>query len=230
MTVPSVHESYFHSTSALPPDLKQKELYDALTRTALAINIINNGLAQYGVSRLDEIIQGNNFSGIVSNILTDALNVSSSYKRLSDQAYPDMIGPTCGLEIKATSSASKGAESHNGHSGWHMIASYTLVEGHLIWTCIKSANLIAFGLPDSDWTYCGSARNEQGSQRTETYSTSGKGRAKLLEGMCYLDVTYSPNWRRWRGSDNYVYAPWSIMASRSIPATIPASGPRPARS
>lgn len=80
-------------------------------------------------------IQGNNFSGLVSNMLCDALNDHSPYKHNSHQAYPDLInasakvdGKLAGLEIKSTIQIGKGGESHNGDSGWHLIACFQIEE------------------------------------------------------------------------------------------------------
>lgn len=135
---------------------------------------------------LSEIIQGNNFSGIVSNIFTSKLDVSL-YKEYSEQRYPDLMGPNnIGLEVKASIKAWEGGEGHNGHSGWHIVCCYRILEsGDIEFTQIEIANLIKFGVGNSDWKYQGSARNSNDSQRTETYITTDIGTAKLRDGSLY---------------------------------------------
>jgi hypothetical protein len=190
---------YFLPNATLPPGLTLESLHKAMAQTADVVSHLNNALSEKDMGPLSSIIQRNNFSGIVSNIFTKALDTHSPFKDNSDQEYPDLLSETDGLEVKCTFSASKGAESHNAHSGWHVIGSFDLVDSALVWTCMKFANLVAYDLPDSDWNYCGSKRNENGSQRTETYTTNTVGRGKLLSGICYLDTDMVPNWHRWRG-------------------------------
>lgn len=183
---------YFIET-ALPPELHLDQLKEVLRHTSDIINHLDSSLTEMGAPRLSSIIQRNNFSGIVSNVLTSSFDRHTEYKNNSDYQYPDLIGPV-GLEIKCTVNSSKGGESHNGHSGWHMVASYEMIDYNLQWTCIKFANL-----GRDDWKYCGSKINDGGSQRTETYSTSPSGRSKLLGGICYLNKDIVQNWNRWRG-------------------------------
>ena len=67
---------------------------------------------------LSNIVQANNFSGIVSNVFTKKLSDISSYKSYNDQRYPDLmhIDRRIGLEVKASNKAWKGGEGHNGHT------------------------------------------------------------------------------------------------------------------
>jgi hypothetical protein len=156
---------------------------------------------------LYDYIQGHNFSGLVSNILCDALNEHSPYKHNSHQAYPDLINPEgdetgkpVGLEIKTTIQIGKGGESHNGHSGWHMVACYRIERetGHIKFAHIMLAVLSGHTQPQPDWTYVGSKVNSKtGSRRTETYNTNLVGTTKLRDGSVYLDPTIV-NFKRWR--------------------------------
>jgi hypothetical protein len=60
------------------------------------------------------------------------------------------------------------------------------------------ADLIGHDKSDTDWKYVGSRVNkETGSQRTETYVTTGTGTAKLRHGTVYLD-TGVVDITRWR--------------------------------
>jgi transcriptional regulator with XRE-family HTH domain len=180
---PRIDEGSFRNVP-LPETLTQKQISDALQETHDFFSLIRYA------SRisLPSIIQGNNFSGIVSNVFTRKLSVKSSFKEFSEQRYPDLIGPTdIGLEVKASINAWKGGEGHNGHSGWHIIVCYHILEnGDIEVTQVEIADLVGFGLEDSDWKYMGSKRNKNDSQRTETYITTNIGTAKLRDGSVYL--------------------------------------------
>ena len=93
-----------------------------------------------------------------------------------------------GLEVKASNKPLKGGEGHNGHSGWHIIVCYKLLQnGDIEFTQVEIADLIGYEYDNSDWKYQGSQRNSNNSQRTETYITTNIGTAKLRDGSLYLN-------------------------------------------
>src|SRR5437867_2081389 len=128
-------KEYFRAEVPLPPGMKLAHLEAAMNSTQSIVARINANLLASGFKPLTAYIQGNNFSGLVSNVLCDALHDHSPYKHNSDQAYPDLVKPSAkesgksvGLEIKSTIKMGKGGESHNGHSGWHLIACFNIEE------------------------------------------------------------------------------------------------------
>lgn len=146
-------------------------------------------------TNLSEIIQANNFSGVVSNVFTKMLNDCSPYHVYSDQRYPDLIHESLnvGLEVKASNKPMKGGEGHNGHSGWHIVVCYEILEnGDIDFSQVEIAELIGYECGQaSDWKYQGSQRNKNDSQRTETYITTGIGTAKLRDGTVYFNPQYT---------------------------------------
>ncbi len=190
----------------LPPRLTLKHLGDAMNETQRVIRLLNESLVTAGGRALPSYIQANNFSGIVSNILSDSFDRLTPYKHNHDQRYPDLIckdgaGKNVGgLEIKSTIQVGKGGESHNGHSGWHLVACFRLDDatGDIRFIHAMFADLIGHTHSASDWKYVGSSVNkESGSQRTETYNTTGVGTTKLRDGSAYLDLSeIDPS--RWR--------------------------------
>src|ERR1035437_8761878 len=171
------------------------------------VSLINANLLASGGKPLPEYIQGNNFSGLVSNILCDAIHQNSPFKHNSHQAYPDLINPKvveggkpAGLEVKSTIQIGKGGESHNGHSGWHLIACFQIEPqtGNVRFIHLMFAVLNGHNQPDADWTYVGSKVNATtGSRRTETYNTTLAGTTKLRDGSVFLDPT-AIDFKRWR--------------------------------
>lgn len=173
----------------LPEDLTNEQIFQALALTQDFFSLIRQ---RTGIN-LSSIIQANNFSGVVSNVFTKMLNDVSPYKSYHDQRYPDLMHEyePIGLEVKAANKIMKGGEGHNGHSGWHIVVCFTVLDnGDIEFTQVEIANLIGFECIDSDWKYLGSQRNERNSQRTETYITTDIGTAKLRDGSVYLNPHY----------------------------------------
>jgi transcriptional regulator with XRE-family HTH domain len=205
--IPTVIKDYFRRQVPLPPRLNLAQLEKSMNAAQHVLAVINSNLVSTGAKPLYDYIQGNNFSGLVSNILCDALNDHSPYKHNSHQAYPDLINPEVeeagkpvGLEVKTTIQIGKGGESHNGHSGWHMVSCYRIDREtcNIKFVHVMLAVLNGHAQPQPDWTYVGSKVNAKtGSRRTETYNTNLVGTTKLRDGSIYLDPTMV-NFKRWR--------------------------------
>lgn len=203
----TVNPKYFRRQVPLPPGMKISHLEAAVNATQSIVSGINANLLSAGAKPLPAYIQGNNFSGLVSNMLCDAFNDYSPYKHNSHQAYPDLLNPAAkeagkpaGLEIKSTIQIGKGGESHNGHSGWHLIACFQIDEktGNIRFVHLMFAVLNGHSHSQPDWTYVGSKVNaETGSRRTETYNTTLAGTTKLRDGSAFLDPSVIEH-RRWR--------------------------------
>ena len=200
-----VESKYFIKDAVLPPRLTQEHLRAALNHTHKLMRLINAALIKTSGRPLPSYIQGNNFSGIVSNILTDSFSTLSPYKHFHGQKYPDLICEDKGkrvegLEVKSTIQIGKGGESHNGHSGWHVVACFRVDDnsGDIQFIHVMFADLIGHDQKKADWKYIGSKVNKKtGSQRTETYNTTSTGTAKLRHGSAYLD-TSAVKIDRWR--------------------------------
>ena len=207
-SIPQVQSQFFRDVP-LPPGLTTEHLHKAMNQTQQLVARINRS-SRFGTGLpLISFIQANNFSGIVSNILTDSLDQISTYKHNHDQRFPDLKNPLngVGLEMKASNKPGKGGESHNGHGGWHMISCFELDKdsGNILFVHTEVGALIgSIEEPEGDWHYCGSTVNEEtGSQRTETYYTTGRGTSKLRDGSVYLDTDRVTNWKRWRHNKSY---------------------------
>jgi transcriptional regulator with XRE-family HTH domain len=216
-----VNPDYFRPQVPLPPGLKAVHLQRAMNGAQRIVSLINANLLASGGKPLPEYVQGSNFSGLVSNILCDAIDGNSPYKHNSDQAYPDLINPKvdedgkpAGLEVKSTIQIGKGGESHNGHSGWHLVACFAIDQktGNIRFVHVMLAVLNGHTQPEPDWVYVGSKVNaDTGSRRTETYNTTLIGTTKLRDGSVYLDPT-AINFKRWRQSRRGATPSFSIFA------------------
>lgn len=187
----SVDKKFFRPTVPFPAGLTEDELYVAMVATEEFFSDLRQ---KTGIS-LGNVIQGNTFSGVVSNIFTKFLSDNSDFKQFSDQRYPDLkhIKSNLGLDVKMTKNLWKGGEGHNGHSGWHIVVVYQLTdEGDVHFQTAAFANLNGFETANPDWKYQGSSVNSNNSQRTETYVTNSSGTAKIRDGTFYFNSDITP--------------------------------------
>ena len=216
---PTVNRKHFRAGVPLPAGLTIAHVEAALNAAQSIIHRINRNLHEEVGQPLQSLIQGNNFSGLVSNILTNALDQHTPYKHNHVQRYPDLINKKAnrqrgvGLEVKTTINVGKGGESHNGHGGWHLIACYRfLPSGDVAFSHVMFGILNGHQDAKPDWSYVGSKVNEQtSSRRTETYTTTLGGTTKLRDGAVYLDPDVI-NFSRWHQSREGVPPSWSIFA------------------
>ena len=216
-----VNREHFRREAPLPSGMKISHLEAAMNATQRIIAQINADLIASGAKKLHAYIQGNNFSGLISNIFCDALHDHSPFKHNSHQAYPDLInsslkegGKPVGLEVKSTVQVGKGGESHNGHSGWHCIACFKVdpQNGNVRFVHLMFAVLNGHNQPEPDWTYVASKPNATtSSRRTETYNTTLLGTTKLRDGSVFLD-TEAIDFKRWRQQRSGGVPAYSIFA------------------
>lgn len=231
---PRINPAFLRRQVPLPGSLTHDQLAEALNHCQNTVHIVNKNMREHVGLGLHEIIQGNNFSGLVSNLLTDSMHQCTPFKHNHHQKYPDLVEPNgeptppggsvpgVGLEVKTTIKPTKGGESHNGHSGWHMIAAYCFTgDGDILFTNVMLACLVAHNLPGADWKYVGSVvDDETGSRRTETYNTTGPGTCKLRDGCAYFDSSRLKlsGWRETR-HEGTLRPAWSLFNDKPAPAT-----------
>ena len=211
---PKVDKNFFRRSVPLPGALTYEQLEDALNQTQAIFYLISRNMQTEVGRPLQDLIQGNNFSGLVSNVFTDAMDQCTVFKHNHDQRYPDLIceKTKSGLEVNATIQIGKGGESHNGHSGWHTIICFDRTSVGIEFIHIMFADLSGYQKVDADWKYVGSKVNEEtGSRRTETYNTTGVGTTKLRDGSVYL-VPNKISYARWRQQRNGKVPAYSIFA------------------
>jgi transcriptional regulator with XRE-family HTH domain len=189
LSVPlTVNEAFFRKNVPLPGALTYADLASAMNRTQAIFHHINKNMIE-GIGRpLQELIQGNNFSGLVSNVFSDAMDQNTCFKHNHHQKYPDLIcsSTKIGLEVKATIQIGKGGESHNGHSGWHTVVCFEITNAGIEFLHVMFAVLDGHNAINPDWKYVGSKVNEEtGSRRTETYNTNLRGVTKLRDGSAF---------------------------------------------
>lgn len=219
---PSVDTDNFYPAVPLPDSLMIKHLREAMELTQQRLFRINFSLLESDGDSLFNSIQTNNYSGVVSNILTKSLAEVSPFDEFHEQRHPDLKdGNGVGLEVKAANKAWKKGEGHNGHGGWHMVAGFHTDEttGAIRFVHIQIAELEQYqkGLDkqDRDWTYRGSTWSE-GSMRNETFDTTPRGTAKLRDGTVYIDPERTGSWKHKPHFKSDNIPPYSPLYFRSI--------------
>lgn len=213
-TPPTVNRAFFRRSVPLPGGLTYEGLACAMDRTQAVFYHINRNMLEEVGRPLHQLIQGNNFSGLVSNVFCDALDQCTCVKHNHHQRYPDLIcsSTDIGLEVKATIKVGKGGESHNGHSGWHAVACFEITDAGIEFLHVMFAVLNGHNTVDPDWKYVGSKVNEEtGSRRTETYNTNLRGATKLRDGSAFLNPE-KVSFARWRQERSGAVPPFSIFA------------------
>ncbi|MCL2345585.1 MAG: helix-turn-helix domain-containing protein [Desulfobulbus sp.] len=211
---PMVNRSFFRESVPLPGALTYIDLALAMDRTQAIFHYINKNMIEEVGRPLQRLIQGNNFSGLVSNIFSDAMDQRTSFKHNHHQKYPDLIcsSTKTGLEVKATIQIGKGGESHNGHSGWHTVVCFEVTDTGIEFLHVMFAVLNGHNANNPDWKYVGSKVNEEtGSRRTETYHTNLRGTTKLRDGSAFLNYE-KVAFARWRQERSGVVPCYSIFA------------------
>ena len=225
--IPMVKPEFFIRSAALPPKMTASHVSAALNETHRVVRSINSNLTKVSGRPLSAYIRANNFCAIVSNILCDSFSHLTPYHHNHDQRNPDLVCKTAdgktisSLEVKSTIRPGKGGKSHNGHSGWHVVACFNLNKetGDILFAHVMFAELVGHDRHNADWKYAGSkVRAHTGSQRTEAYTTTPAGTAKLRHGTVYLDTSLI-NISRWRthASQRPPHSPFAIR--RTEPQT-----------
>jgi len=115
----------------MPEGLTIDHLEKAMKTAIEIFNAINEGLTEYGMPPLSELIRRNQYSGMVSDLITRALDRFSEFKKTKNTEFPDLKNPKtgAGIEIKATQSEQPWSTiGHNVVRGWFLIFEYDINE------------------------------------------------------------------------------------------------------
>jgi len=181
---PTINPTYLNYRVPLPPGLTHEQIGIALNR-AMAI------LDQIGLDPDAGDIQGNIYSGAVSNIVTMSLAEVSDFEQNKHTKHPDLFNPSKDptdpdwpLEIKASNKPNKGGESHNPGHAWFLIANYKVINGQTHIIQVEVAHLV-----ESDWKI---HERKVGSNRTRTAITVPQATKRLRENSAYRDPGHVP--------------------------------------
>jgi hypothetical protein len=115
----------------MPEGLTVDHLEEAMKIVVEVFDAINDGLTKRGMPPLNEFIRRNQYSGMVSDLITRALDRISEFKKTKNTEYPDLknLSTGVGIEVKATFSGQPWSTvGHNVTNGWFLVFEFDINE------------------------------------------------------------------------------------------------------
>ncbi len=212
LQLPELDPQYINERAYLPYGLTVQNIMAALAHTHRFLHRLNIFLTapENAYGRLEDMLLGNSFAGILSEVIVKniARATSDLVANQKTGGFPDLLpvkryGLTPailkaedGIEVKA-SKQSGGWQGHNAESGWYLIFRYTIdtetqpVEAR---AATQIVQVLAAQLVDEDWSFSG---RRGSSRRTPTASINAQGMHKLRSNPVYQRPEYVVNPKRY---------------------------------
>jgi len=196
LSKPTMNPHDLNENAILPFNIHIQNIYDAIEKTHEFFFVLNNFLVQRNYPRLEEIMLGNSYAGLLSEIVVKNLSDSteSLERNIKIGGYPDLIlqgkypnnsvlrGE--GIEVKCSKQRG-GWQGHNPEEGWILIFRYSIdTETDPITERAPTEifEVLSAKLDSEDWQFSG--RSET-SRRTITASINKSGMSKLRSNIIY---------------------------------------------
>ncbi len=186
---------YINRHAALPYHLTIDEVSKAISETHRLFNGLNDYLTNSGFRPLEELLLGNSFSGILSELLVKNIaRVSPAVVvNLKVGGHPDLLPKGYyssnlvlkgdeGIEVK-TSIQKGGWQGHNPEDSWLLIFRYVVGkqdDGQVV--PLTFVEILCARLTKKDWSFSG---RKGASRRTPTASITTTGVEKLRNNFLY---------------------------------------------
>jgi hypothetical protein len=186
---------YINRNVILPYNLTIDEVSKAVSETHRLFNGLNDFLTSNGFRPIEELLLGNSFSGILSELLVK--NIARVSRTLIANVkvggHPDLLPKgyyssnlilkgSEGIEVK-TSIQKGGWQGHNPEDSWLLIFRYIVgsqVDGQVV--PLTFVEILCAKLTKNDWSFSG---RKGTSRRTPTASISASGVEKLRANYLY---------------------------------------------
>lgn len=194
-TASCVDRAFLNPNAILPYNVTPDQIYSAMVKTCSFLDAINSFLRDRGYPNLQDLILGNSFSGLISELLVR--HIAECCPTLARNRYvgghPDLLPLGLypndsvlkgneGIEIK-TSRQAGGWQGHNPEDVHIMVFRYTLDGGEF-----RFVEVLAAKLTKNDWSFSG---RKGASRRTPTASITASGVEKLRANPIYRDPAYA---------------------------------------
>ena len=187
--------AYINYNASLPYDLTVAEVSKAVSETYRLFNGLNDFLTTNGFRPMEELLLGNSFSGILSELLVKNIaRVSSSLvANLKVGGHPDLLPKGYydsnlilkgdeGIEVK-TSIQKGGWQGHNPEDSWLLIFRYMVgMQDNNQTVPLTFLEILCAKLTKKDWSFSG---RKGASRRTPTASITTSGVEKLRANFLY---------------------------------------------
>lgn len=193
-----LEEQHLNQNAKLPYNLTVKQVASAVNATYEFLYDLNSFLVGRGYSRLEEIMLGNSFAGLLSEVMVKNLAETSPALVRNEKigGHPDLLPVGVyeenevlhgeeGIEIKSSKQPG-GWQGHNPEAGWLMIFRYTIdteIQPVVVeWIPTSYVEILVARLDKSDWNFSG---RRGASRRTITASINKLGMQKLRANPIY---------------------------------------------
>lgn len=198
---------YFHHEAELPHGLTVEDVRSSMQDTCDLLSAMNEFLVGQGHQRLEDIVLGNSFSGILSEFLVKGLSAHSREltRNLQVGGHPDLIlrgtypddkilRAEEGVEVKVSRQRG-GWQGHNPEDVWLLVFRYKKVDEALQRGLpveerepMTFIEVLGAQLRKQDWSFSGRSGE---SRRTITASIARAGMARLRANPIYRDPAYA---------------------------------------
>lgn len=197
-----LEEVYVNHNATLPYGLTVDAVCQAIDDVYGVLYEFDYFLLGRGLERLDELLLGNSFSGLVSELVVKRLAVHSATLVRNEKVggYPDLIPVNLyrsgsllradeGIEVKV-SKQKGGWQGHNPEAGWLAVFRYITsaeMRGTEKAPSIEFVQVLVAELSESDWAFSGRVGP---SRRTITASITATGMDKLRSSPVYQNPEF----------------------------------------
>ncbi len=186
---------YINRNVVLPYDLTIDEVSKAISETHRLFNGLNDFLTNSGFRPMEELLLGNFFSGILSELLVKNIaRVSKTLvANLKVGGHPDLLPKGYyssnlvlkgdeGIEVK-TSIQKGGWQGHNPEDSWLLVFRYVVgIQDDDQVVPLTFVEILCAKLTKKDWSFSG---RKGTSRRTPTASITKSGVEKLRDNFLY---------------------------------------------
>ena len=198
-----VEKKFINNDSTLPFGVTVSEVVETVNSVYAFLFDMDSFLVNKEYPCLSDLILGNTFSGVVSEVIVKTLSDASPALVRNEYigGHPDLL-PTSkgyskgsaylkapeGIEVK-TSKQKGGWQGHNTEGGWFIIFRYTMHEAGLLATnpTLEFVEVLAAEIDSSDWSFSG---RKGKSRRTPTASILKSGTSKLRSNAIIRNPNY----------------------------------------
>lgn len=200
---PTIYPQAINRQAVIPYGLTVEEVVAAMNDVYDLLFAVNEALVSKGYERIEEIMLGNSYSGLISELTVKALAKHSRTltRNLKIGGHPDLIPVDLypgnavlhgdeGIEVK-TSLQAGGWQGHNPERAWIMVFQYAVdveTEPMTERMPFQFVRVMLARLDQNDWSFSGRTGT---SRRTPTASIRKSGTDKLDTNPLYTIPGYS---------------------------------------
>lgn len=194
-----VDRAKFNPSATLPYSLRLTDFEAAMDDVYVLLYSMNDALQQRGLLRIEESVRGAVFSGLLSDVISEALakhSLGLIRNQYPSNPHPDLLpvgrypndaakSAEEGVEVKVTKKAGGGVDMHGARESWYAIFRYVAdyeTQPVIAREPTRFTDVWLVRLDEDDFR-----KNERGPLGTRTASPARQGLAKIRDSWIYHD-------------------------------------------